>query len=131
MTVTATRQQLLAFPFEKSGRALAEIVLPASPTDHDTYLAQFLRAYFDYWYRRQHNPYGSVAELAEVPATCVLTIAGAAPSKPGVPRVVLSHSGKYAAMWSIDDKQTSRLQRGTGARQSSRNAAAAATRARV
>ncbi len=75
VAVECSAEEILDFPFEEEGRALATIVLPHSPTDHDQYLARFARAYFDYWYRRQTDPVSAVSGLHEIEPTCVLTIA--------------------------------------------------------
>ncbi len=90
---TATRAELLGFSFEQNGAARAKIELPANPTEHDTYLAQFLRAYFDYWYRRRQDPFGAVADLAKVAPACVLDIVPAATAPSAGPRVVIRHGG--------------------------------------
>ncbi len=89
VAVECSAEEILSFPFERDGQALATIVPPASPTDHDQYLVRFARAYFDYWYRRQANPTGAVSELHEVEPTCVLTIAEPGEANTG-PRLIIT-----------------------------------------
>jgi hypothetical protein len=103
VVVAATRQQILGFPFEKDGQALAQIVLPANAGAPDEYLGQFVRAYFDYWYRRQVNASGAVSELADVPAKCVPDLVPAAAAPTGKPRVILSAGGEDARLALADN----------------------------
>lgn len=90
--VEATREQLLSFPFERGGAPQAQIVTAEKPGDHGTYLAQFIRAYFDYWYRRQSKPSSSVADLADVAPVCVLPIVTVSQVDAAKPQVVLQQA---------------------------------------
>jgi len=65
VSVEATREQIEGFPFVQ-GDALATVVLPADPTDRDRYVAEHLSVYFDYWQRRQQEPFGQVSKLSDV-----------------------------------------------------------------
>ena len=49
--------------------------------DGDAYLAAFLRAYVDYWQRRQVDPVSAVAGLAAVEAEAVLPIVSDEPAE--------------------------------------------------
>jgi hypothetical protein len=86
----ATREQIAGFPFV-DGDAPATVVLPSEPGDRDRYLAEHLSIYFDYWHRRQEEPWGAVSALSEVEPGPQLPIAAAGEAVRG-PQVVFAEA---------------------------------------
>ncbi len=91
VSVEAAREQIAGFPFVGEGDALATIVLPADPTDRDRYVAEHLSIYFDYWQRRQEQPFGQVSMLSDVEPGPRLPVVETASAEIG-PRIVFAQA---------------------------------------